>query len=207
MLTHMLLGKKIGMSRIFDSAGTNIPVTVIEAGPCVVTQVKKDPQDEFVNIQLGFEEKKESHTSKALKGHFAATGTTPKRYLKEYRTTANFELAPGAEVKVDIFKEGDRIKVTGISKGKGFAGHMKRHGFSGGRKTHGKNSVMRKAGSVGSSATPSRVWPGTRMAGNMGNEVITVKNLRIVRVDVENNQIFVKGAVPGSKNGLVALSK
>ncbi|NOZ07466.1 MAG: 50S ribosomal protein L3 [FCB group bacterium] len=207
MLTHMLLGKKIGMSRVFDNSGTNIPVTIIEAGPCVVTQVKKDSSDEFVNIQLGFEEKKESHTSKALKGHFAAAGTTPKRYLKEYRTAAKSDLTPGAEVKVDIFKEGDRIRVTGISKGKGFAGHMKRHGFSGGRKSHGKNSVMRKSGSVGSSATPSRVWPGTRMAGNMGNEWITVKNLRVVRIDVENNQIFVKGAIPGSKNGFVALSK
>ncbi len=207
MLTHMLLGKKIGMSRVFDNTGINIPVTIIEAGPCVVTQVKKSSCAEFVNIQLAFEEKKESHTSKALTGHFAAAGTTPKRYLKEYRIGANSDLTLGAELKVDIFKEGDKIKVSGNSKGKGFAGHMKRHGFSGGRKSHGKNSVMRKAGSVGSSADPARVWPGTRMAGNMGNDTVTVKNLRVIRIDIENNQIFVKGAVPGSKNGLVALSK
>ena len=203
----MLLGKKIGMTRIFNEAGVNIPVTVIEAGPCVVTQITKTQDKEFSNIQLGFEDVKESHTTKPMLGHFAKVKTAPKRVLREYRIEGATEFNPGDEVKVDIFKVGDKVKVTGISKGKGFAGHMKRHGFSGGRASHGKNSVMRKAGSVGASATPSRIWAGTAMAGNMGNERVSVKNLKVVRVDLENNQLFVKGAVPGSKTGFISITK
>jgi len=207
MQTNMILGIKLGMTRIFDNTGANIPVTIIEAGPCVVTQVSNSSSGEFSNIQLAYQDKKETHTTKPMLGHFKKAGITPKRYLQEFRIKGESDYSLGDIVGADTFKAGDKVLITGTSKGKGFAGHMKRHGFAGGRASHGKNSVMRKAGSVGSSATPSRIWAGTKMAGNMGHDKITLKNVKIVRVDMDTNQIFVKGAVPGATNGLISIAK
>lgn len=203
----MLIGKKIGMTRLFDDDGLNYPVTVIQAGPCTVTQVKTTDKEGYDAVQIGYETLKDRKVKKPQAGHFSKSGATPKRFLKEYRVSANSELNPGDEVTVALFSEGDNVTVSGVSIGKGFAGHMKRHGFSGGRRSHGKNSVMRKSGSVGASASPARIWPGTRMAGRMGGQNQTVRNLRIVRVDADNHYLFVKGAVPGAKNGIVYITK
>jgi len=204
---QMIIGKKIGMTRIFDDTGVDYPVTIIEAGPCNVTQIKAEKSDGYDAVQIGFGDKKENSTDNASKGHFAKSTSSPKKELKEYRISANTSVKAGDTLTVDLFSIGDIVSVSGVSKGKGFAGHMKRHGFHGGSRTHGKNSVMRKAGSVGASASPSRIWPGTRMAGRMGNDRVTVKNLTIIQVDNKKNLLFVKGAVPGANNGIVYITK
>ncbi len=203
-----MIGRKVGMTSIFDAAGRNVVCTVIEAGPNVVTQVKVAPTDGYEAIQVAFGEKKPKRTSKAMKGHFEAAGTTPKRKVVEFRD-ANLDVSLGDELRVaDVFQEGELIDVAGTSKGKGFQGVVKRHGFSGvGMQTHGQHNRGRAPGSIGSSSDPSRVYKGMRMAGRTGNERVKVKNLRVVRILSDHNVILVKGAVPGPKNGYVELLK
>ena len=207
MAIDFLIGRKVGMTRIFDELGSDFPVTIIEAGPCSVTQIKSVEKDGISSVQIGFVDKSKRHTKKSEKGHFEKVGVPIKKFVKEFASDKLEDVEPGQEINADIFETGDFVSVTGVSKGKGFAGHMKRHGFSGGRRSHGKNSVMRKAGSVGAGSDPSRVWPGTRMAGRMGNAQVSVKNLEVARVEKDNNLIFIKGAVPGARNGIVYLSK
>ena len=207
MAIDFLIGRKVGMTRIFDELGSDFPVTIIEAGPCSVTQIKSVEKDGISSVQIGFVDKSKRHTKKSEKGHFEKVGVPIKKFVKEFASDKLEDVEPGQEINADIFETGDFVSVTGVSKGKGFAGHMKRHGFSGGRRSHGKNSVMRKAGSIGAGSDPSRVWPGTRMAGRMGNAQVSVKNLEVARVEKDNNLIFIKGAVPGARNGIVYLSK
>ena len=207
MAIDFLIGRKVGMTRIFDELGSDFPVTIIEAGPCSVTQIKSVEKDGISSAQIGFVDKSKRHTKKSEKGHFEKVGVPIKKFVKEFASDKLEDVEPGQEINADIFETGDFVSVTGVSKGKGFAGHMKRHGFSGGRRSHGKNSVMRKAGSIGAGSDPSRVWPGSRMAGRMGNAQVSVKNLEVARVEKDNNLIFIKGAVPGARNGIVYLSK
>jgi len=207
MAIDFIIGRKVGMTRIFDDLGSDYPVTIVEAGPCEITQIKSIKNEGYSSIQMGYLEKEIRHTNKPEKGHFAKAGASAKKILKEFTFDGLENIELGQKVTADIFETGDFVVVSGASKGKGFAGHMKRHGFSGGRRSHGKNSVMRKSGSIGAGSDPSRVWPGTRMAGRMGNENITVKNLEVTRVDKDKNLVFIKGAVPGSKNGIVFISK
>ena len=207
MAIDFIIGKKVGMTRIFDGLGSDYPVTIVEAGPCEITQIKSIENEGYSSIQMGYLEKEVRHTNKSEKGHFEKAGVPAKKILKEFTFEVSKNIELGQKVTADIFEEGDFVAVSGVSKGKGFAGHMKRHGFSGGRRSHGKNSVMRKAGSIGAGSDPSRVWPGTRMAGRMGNENVTVKNLEVTRVEKDKNLVFIKGAVPGAKNGIVFISK
>jgi large subunit ribosomal protein L3 len=207
MAINFLIGRKMGMTRIFDELGSDFPVTILEAGPCSITQIKTAEKDGYSSVQLGFQDKSERHLKKTEKGHFEKAGVSAKHILKEI-IMDNFDgIDLSDSVSVNVFETGDLVTVSGLSKGKGFAGHMKRHGFSGGRRSHGKNSVMRKAGSVGAGTDPSRIWPGTRMAGRMGNEKVSVKNLEIVRVENDKNLLFIKGAVPGGKQGIVSITK
>ena len=207
MAIDFLIGRKVGMTRIFDKLGSDFPVTIIEAGPCSITQVKSVEKDGISSVQIGFIDKSKRHTKKTEKGHFEKVGVPVKKFVKEFALDKLEDVEPGQQVTADIFETGDFVSVSGVSKGKGFAGHMKRHNFSGGRRSHGKNSVMRKAGSVGAGSDPSRIWPGSRMAGRMGNAQVSVKNLEVARVEKDNNLIFIKGAVPGARNGIVYLSK
>ncbi len=203
-----IIGRKIGMTRIFDSSGRDVPVTVIEAGPCVVTQIKTKETDGYDAIQVGFEDKKEKHTKKPEMGHFKRASVTPRRILKEFRGFENAEsLKLGDVITVDLFTEGELVRVTGWSKGKGFQGVVKRHGFGGGPKTHGQSDRLRAPGSLGQSSFPSRVFKGLKMAGRMGNERVTIKNKRVVRIDSEKNIIMVEGGVPGPNRGLVMIRK
>ena len=207
MAIDFIIGRKVGMTRIFDDLGSDYPVTIVEAGPCEITQIKSIKNEGYSSIQMGYLEKEIRHTNKPEKGHFAKAGASAKKILKEFTFDELENIELGQKVTADIFETGDFVVVSGASKGKGFAGHMKRHGFSGGRRSHGKNSVMRKSGSIGAGSDPSRVWPGTRMAGRMGNENVTVKNLEVTRVEKDKNLVFIKGAVPGAKNGIVFISK
>ncbi|MEQ8625807.1 MAG: 50S ribosomal protein L3 [Vicingaceae bacterium] len=200
-----LLGKKIGMTSVFSAEGKNIPCTVVEAGPCVVTQVKTEESDGYNAIQIGYGEKKEKNTSAAMMGHFKKSKSAPKRKLIEVHGLDEHKV--GDEVKVDIFSEGEWVDVTGISKGKGFQGVVKRHGFAGvGDATHGQHNRLRAPGSIGAGSDPSRVFKGTRMAGQMGNVKSTVLNLRILKVFPEKNIIVVKGSVPGAKGSMVFIN-
>ena len=197
-----LIGKKVGMISVFGADGKNIPCTVIEAGPCVVTQVRTVETDGYEAVQLAYDEKKEKRTSAALKGHFEKAGTTPKKKLVEFPTDFAGELKLGDIVTVaDVFTEDVKfVDVVGTSKGKGFQGVVKRHGFAGvGGETHGQHNRLRHPGSMGASSWPSRVFPGMRMAGHMGNERVKVFNLEVLKVDAENNMLVVKGSVPGAK--------
>ena len=207
MAIDFLIGCKLGMTRVFDDLGTDYPVTILEAGPCSIAQIKTVEKDGYISVQLGFRDKSDRHLKNTEKGHFKKAGISAKHILKEISTESIVGIDVGQNIGVEIFERGDLVTVSGISKGKGFAGHMKRHGFSGGRRSHGKNSVMRKAGSIGAGTDPSRVWPGTRMAGRMGNDKVSLKNLEVVRVEKENNLLFVKGAVPGAKQGIVYIAK
>ena len=202
-----LIGRKIGMTSIFDENGKNIPCTVIEAGPCVVTQVRTDEVDGYSALQLGFDDKSEKHTVKAAEGHFKKANTAAKRKVVEFKT---FEEAYklGDVLQVDLFAEGEFVDVQGISKGKGFQGVVKRHGFGGvGQATHGQHNRLRAPGSVGASSYPSRVFKGMRMAGRMGGDKVTVQNLRVLKVVPEKNLIVIKGCVPGCKNSYVIIQK
>jgi large subunit ribosomal protein L3 len=202
-----LLGKKIGMTSIFDANGKNLPVTVIEAGPCVVTQIRTAEKDGYEAVQLAFADKKEKNTSKALKGHFAKAGSTPKRKVAEF-TRFEKKKSFGEILTVDVFIEGEFIDVVGISKGKGFQGVVKRHGFKGvGDATHGQHNRLRAPGSVGASSYPARVFKGMRMAGRMGGDRVKLINLQIVKIIPEKNLLLVKGAVPGPKNGFLKIER
>ncbi|HRH01257.1 MAG TPA: 50S ribosomal protein L3 [Bacteroidia bacterium] len=202
-----IIGKKVGMTSIFGANGKNLPCTVIEAGPCVVTQVRTLEKDGYEAVQLAYDEKKEKNTSNALKGHFAKAGTTPKRKLAEFK---GFEepKALGDKVGVEFFAEGDFVDVVGTSKGKGFQGVVKRHGFSGvGGQTHGQHNRLRAPGSMGASSWPSRVFPGMRMAGRMGGDRKKVQNLEVLKVIADKNLLIVKGSVPGAKGSYILLEK
>jgi large subunit ribosomal protein L3 len=202
-----IIGKKVGMTSIFDETGKNIPCTVIEAGPCVVTQVKSEDTDGYAAIQLAYGEKKEKNTSAPLKGHFQKAGTAPKRKLVEFKTFED-QKSLGDTVAVDIFEIGDFVDVVGTSKGKGFQGVVKRHGFGGvGMQTHGQHNRLRAPGSLGASSWPSRVFKGMRMAGQMGNVRVKVQNLEVVKVYPEHNLLVVKGSVPGAKGSFVIVDK
>ena len=202
-----LIGKKVGMISVFGADGKNIPCTVIEAGPCVVTQVRTVETDGYEAVQLAYDEKKEKHTSKALQGHFAKAGVTPKKKLVEFPADFQGELKLGDTLTVaDVFTDVQFIDVVGTSKGKGFQGVVKRHGFAGvGGKTHGQHNRLRHPGSMGASSWPSRVFPGMRMAGHMGAERVKVFNLEVLKLIPENNLIIVKGSVPGAKGSYLIL--
>lgn len=204
-----IVGKKIGMTSIFDAAGNNVPCTVILAGPNVVTQVKAaDGSDGYDAVQVAFDEKKEKRTTQAMRGHFGKAGTTPKRKVTEFRSYA-LDVELGDEVRVDqLFAEGEEIDVVGVSKGKGFQGVVKRHGFSGvGMRTHGQHNRERAPGSIGASSDPSRVFKGMRMGGRTGGDRVKVKNLRVARILADQNLILIRGAVPGPKNSYVEIHK
>ena len=202
-----IIGKKIGMTSLFDESGKNIPCTVIQAGPCSVLQVRTIENDGYSAVQLGFDDKSEKNVGKALAGHFKKAGSTPKAKLVEFRS--GFEkVSLGDEVKVNLFAEGEFVDVTGTSKGKGFQGVVKRHGFGGVMQaTHGQHNRLRAPGSIGAGSDPSRVFKGMRMAGRMGGKQVTVQNLQVLKVDEEQNLLVVKGAVPGAKNSYVIIRK
>lgn len=203
-----LIGVKIGMTQVFDSEGNFVPVTVIKAGPCVVVQRKTKEKDGYEAVQVGFVEgRKIKNVNRAIEGHFNKVNVPPTRVLREFKYSKLTDLKVGDQLLVaNFFKENDRVKVSGISKGHGFTGVVKRHGFRGGRATHG-SMFHRAPGSIGASAFPSRVLPGMRAAGRMGNEKVSVRGLRVVRVDSENNLLLVKGAVPGRRGGYLIVSK
>lgn len=202
-----LLGKKTGMTRIFDTSGNIIPVSIIEAGPCFVAQIKTKDKDGYDAVQLSFDDKRLKSVNKPLKGHFDKAKIAPKKFLTEFRNYEIKDLNAGSELGVDIFQEGDRIDIQGVTKGKGFQGVVKRHGFSGGSKTHGQSDRQRAPGSIGSSSYPSRVFKGQKMAGRMGGDNLTIRNLKIIKVEKEANLIYLKGAIPGHINGYVKLIK
>ena len=197
-----IIGKKVGMTQIFDEAGKVVPVTVIEAGPCVVVQKKTDDKEGYTSVQLGYEDIAEHKLSQPEKGHLAKAGVAPKKHLKEFRLEKAAEMNIGDELKADVFAVGDKVDVTGVSKGKGYAGVVKRYGAGRTPTTHGGGPVHRHAGSMGP-IDPARIMPGKIGAGHMGAEQVTVQNLDIVKVDAELNMIVVRGAIPGPKGGLV----
>ena len=202
-----LIGKKIGMTSVFSAEGKNLPCTVVEVGPCVVTQVKTVETDGYSAVQLGFEDKKEKHANKAEIGHCKLAGVTPKRHLVEFKGFEN-EFKLGDALTVELFEENDWVDVVGTSKGKGHQGVVKRHGFGGvGQATHGQHNRLRAPGSVGASSYPSRVFKGMRMAGRMGGDNVTVQNLRVLKVVGEKNLLVIKGCVPGHKNSYVIIQK
>jgi large subunit ribosomal protein L3 len=203
-----IIGKKIGMTSIYSAEGKNLPCTIIEAGPCVVTQVKTEEKDGYIAIQLAYGEKKEKTTPAALKGHFKKANTTPKAKVAEFENDFNAELNLGDTINVDIFSEGDFVDVIGTSKGKGFQGVVKRHGFGGvGQATHGQHNRLRAPGSVGASSFPSRVFKGMRMAGRKGGTRVKSLNLQILKVVPEKNLLVIKGSIPGAKGSFVIVDK
>ena len=201
-----LIGKKIGMTQIFDEEGNAVPITLIEAGPCYVTQVRTESNDDYSAIQLGFYEIKPARLTGGQLGHLNNAGAPPLRFLREFRVKET-DLKVGDKVTADIFELGEYVDVIGTSKGKGFAGAMKRHGFGGGPMTHGQSDRQRSPGSIGATSGTGRVFKGKRMPGRMGNERVTVQNLKVALVDADRNLIGVRGAVPGAKGGLVMLKE
>jgi len=199
-----ILGRKLGMTQVWSDDDRLIPVTVIEAGPCVVSQVRTDARDGYRAVQLAFGDVKESRANKPMTGHFAKAGTTPKRFVAEVPMGDGDEVKLGQTVTVEGFEPGQSVHITGTSKGKGFAGVMKRHNFRGGPGGHGSHA-HREPGSVGQCATPSRVFRGVRMPGHMGGDTVTIRNVQVVRVDAEQNLMLVKGAVPGGKDSLLTI--
>src|SRR5512140_1261419 len=203
-----LLGKKVGMTSIFDETGQVIPCTVIEAGQCLVTQIKTKNRDGYDAVQLGFEPKPERLINKPLRGHFARANVKAVRLVREFRGNGLSEMQPGQEIRVDgVFTKGDVVTIRGTSQGRGFQGVVKRHHFGGGFRTHGQSDRERAPGSIGSSSHPSRVFKGMRMAGRMGGEPVTVRNLRVVGVIADSNLLLVKGSVPGAVNGYLEIRK
>lgn len=202
-----LIGKKIGMTSIYDENGKNIPCTVLQVGPCIVTQVRTKEVDGYEAIQLGFDDKAERHANKATVGHFKKAGTSAKKQVVEFKYfTEEYKL--GDEITVDLFQEGEFVDISGTSKGKGFNGVVKRHGFAGvGQATHGQHNRLRAPGSVGASSYPSRVFKGVRMAGRLGGDTVKVQNLRVLKVVKDKNLLVVKGAVPGHKNAYIIIEK
>ncbi len=202
-----LLGKKIGMTSVFSAEGKNIPCTVIELGPCVVTQVKTVEKDGYAAVQLGFEEAKEKNTSKPMQGHFKKAGTTPKRHLAEF-TDFEGEVNLGDAITVELFADAAYVDIIGTSKGRGFQGVVKRHGFGGvGQATHGQDDRLRKPGSIGACSYPAKVFKGMRMGGQMGNQRVTTRNLQVIKVIPEHNILMVKGSVPGFNGSIVSVVK
>ncbi len=202
-----LLGKKIGMTSVFSADGKNVPCTVIEVGPCVVTQIKTAEKDGYEAIQLGFEEKKDKHTTAPMAGHFKKAGVAPQRHLAEFKGFDG-EYNLGDTITVDLFNENDFVDIQGTSKGKGFQGVVKRHGFGGvGQSTHGQHNRLRAPGSVGACSYPAKVFKGMRMAGQMGNEKVTIQNLQVLKVIADHNLLLIKGSIPGSKGSIVLIEK
>ncbi len=201
-----LIGRKVGMTQVFDDDGKSIPVTLIEAGPCYVTMIRTEARDGYASVQLGFGEVKPKRISGGELGHLSKSKLPPLRHLREFKVKET-ELNEGDNVSVDVFAKGDKVDVVGTSKGRGFAGVVKRYHFAGGPKTHGASDRVRAPGSSGSGTTPGRVYKGTRRAGHMGNERVTVQNLKVVLVDAERNLIGLQGAVPGPKNGLIVIKE
>ena len=202
-----LIGKKIGMTSIFDESGKNLPCTVIKAGPCVVTQIKSKEIDGYDSVQLGFTDKNDKHVNSAESGHFKKANTAPKKNLTEFKGFEE-ELKIGDKLTVDHFEEGEYVDVSGLSKGRGFQGVVKRHGFAGvGQATHGQHNRLRAPGSIGAASYPARVFKGMKMAGRMGNEKITIQNLKVLKVVKEKNLLVLKGSVPGHKNSILVIRK
>ena len=200
-----IIGKKIGMTQIFDENGKVVPVTVVEAGPCVVSQKKTVENDGYAAVQIGFGDLKAHKVKKPMAGHFAKANVAPKRTLREFRFDDIDAYNAGDLVKADVFAAGDKVDVTGTSKGKGYAGVIKRWNFQRLKESHGSGPVARHGGSIGSCSDPSRVYPGKKMAGHLGSERVTVQNLQVVKVDAENNLIAIKGAIPGPNGGTVVI--
>ncbi len=199
-----ILGRKVGMTQFFDDSGNVVPCTVIEAGPCTVLQVKSADSDGYTAIQLGFEDQKESRVTKPMKGHFAKSGAAPKKHIREIRLTDSSSYSAGQQVGVsDLFKQGDRVDVTGRSKGRGFSGVMKKFNFRGFLRSHGVHEFFRHGGSIGTRLTPGMVAKGTKMPGQLGNAQVTIQNLTIARVDTDRNLLFIKGGIPGPNGGVV----
>ncbi|HBN85419.1 MAG TPA: 50S ribosomal protein L3 [Clostridiales bacterium] len=206
-MSKYILGKKVGMTQVFDESGLLIPVTVVQAGPCAVVQVKTPENDGYSALGIAFEDVKEKRVNKPLLGFYKKAGVSPKRFLREWRTDNTADYTLGKEIKcADMFQEGDRIDITGTSKGKGYQGVIKRHGHSRGRESHG-SKFHRAPGSLGANSSPSRVFKNKKLPGHMGSEQVTVKNLRVVKADNENNVLIVKGAVPGPKGGLLIIKE
>jgi large subunit ribosomal protein L3 len=202
-----ILGKKVGMTQIFDDDGRAVPVTVVEAGPCVVVQCKSENSDGYEAVQIGLvESSPKRNATKATTGHFQKAGIPPTRFVAEVPVDSDDESKPGDSVLADIFSADDKVQVIGKSKGRGFQGVIKRHHFGGGRATHG-SMHHRAPGSIGRSATPSRVFPGQKMPGHMGDKRVTIKNARVIKVDVERNLLFLKGGVPGARNSYIRIVK
>jgi large subunit ribosomal protein L3 len=202
-----LIGKKIGMTSIFSEEGKNVPCTILEVGPCKVTQIKTEEVDGYNAVQLGFAEQKESRVGKATLGHFKKANSAPLKKVVEFAADFN-EVALGDDINVELFEEGDFVTVTGTSKGKGFQGVVKRHNFRGvGDATHGQHNRLRAPGSIGAASYPARVFKGMRMAGQMGNERVKVENLQVLKILTDKNMIVVKGAVPGAKNSYITIEK
>ena len=202
-----LLGKKIGMSRVFNSRGEVVPVTILNVGPCVVTQVKTFENDGYEAVQIGYGYKKDKHLTKPLKGHFQKSSTKPSKVLAEFDIVPGFDYVLGSVFHVGLFNQGDFVRVSGSSKGRGFAGVIKRHNFSRQKKTHGTGHTERAPGSIGQASDPSRVFPGMRMAGRYGNVKVTIENLEVVDVDRENDHLIIKGSIPGPKGSIVTIEK
>ena len=202
-----LIGKKIGMTRIFGESNEMIPVTVVEVDPCTVVQVKTEKREGYNAIQVGSGKISDKKVSKPLDGHFKVNQLSSFRYLREFESVPGFEYSPGQVFNVRLFQEGDYVRISGISKGKGFTGVIKRHNFRRQRKTHGNGHTERAPGSIGQASDPSRVFPGMRMAGHHGNSKVTVENLQVVKVDIPNNHLLIKGAVPGARNGMLIIAK
>ena len=205
MMQKALIGKKIGMTQIFDEKGKVVPVTVVEAGPCVVSMKKTVENDGYEAVQIGFGDIKPKHVTKPLQGHFKKADVAPKRTLKEFRFDDCSAYELGQIIKADIFETGNKVDVTGTSKGKGYAGVIKRWNFSRLKESHGSGPVARHGGSMGACSSPSRVWKGKKMAGHLGAEKVTVQNLAVVKIDAENNLIAIKGAIPGPNGGIVVI--
>lgn len=202
-----MLGKKIGMSRVFNNHGDVVPVTILNVGPCVVTQVKTLENDGYQAVQIGYGYKKDKHLTKPLEGHFKKSSSKPSEVLAEFDVVPGFDYVLGSVFHVGLFNQGDFVRVSGTSKGRGFAGVIKRHNFSRQKKTHGTGHTERAPGSIGQASDPSRVFPGMRMAGRHGNVKVTVENLEVVGVDRENNHLIVKGSIPGPKGSIVTVEK
>ena len=202
-----LIGKKIGMTRVFNSIGHSIPVTVLEVGPCYVTQIKSVQKDGYDSVQLGFLEMKKKHTSKPLAGHFEKNKVKPTKVLAEFKSVPDFEYKLGQEFNVSLFREGDFVSVSGKSKGRGFSGTIKKYSFSTQRKTHGQGDTHRHVGSIGAASDPSRVFPGKKMPGRYGNKTVSVKDLEVISVNESKNQLLVKGSVPGAANGIIYITR
>ena len=202
-----LIGKKIGMTRVFNSDGHSLPVTILEVGPCHVTQVKTIENDGYDAVQLGFLQIKEKHLTKPLEGHFKKSNVSPARILAEFQSVPKFNYKLGQVFNVSLFSEGDLVSISGKSKGRGFSGTIKRYSFSTQRKTHGQGDTHRHVGSIGAASDPSRVFPGKKMPGRYGNKSVFVKNLEIVSINESKNQLLIKGSVPGSNNGIVYITK